>query len=188
MSQTPTGVMFDMPTARRVVAATRTVERSPRPPAGGPPSAFGGSGLYYAKIVGESTAKPGHYSWKIIDRDDGDWVDRDPRVFDSGCSAMELNGATGIAADTVVRLWWVGETTDPYPTDPSPAPDAAGDDDTDVKVTDTPYPAFMFEVGGALPKAQYQYQMFGMVSQNQTGFTFILAHPMVDDQTSSGGT
>jgi hypothetical protein len=33
--------------------------------------------------------------------------------------------------------------------------------------------------GGALPQAQYQYQGWFAVSQNQMGFSFVCAHPMI---------
>ena len=33
--------------------------------------------------------------------------------------------------------------------------------------------------GGSLPEAQYQYQGWFAVSQNQMGFSFVVAHPMI---------
>jgi hypothetical protein len=175
---------FDQQSAQRIVRAVRTVERTAGATTPGARPMPGATGPFYAKIVGESTSKPGNYSWKVVDRVNGAWVDRTPRVFDSGCSAVELNGTTGLAVGTVVRAAWAGELTAAYPTDPSPAPAAAGGNDTDLKVGAKPWPSFLFEVT-ALPQGQYPDMFYGVVTTNQMGFMFVPASAMT--QSESGG-
>jgi hypothetical protein len=48
---------------------------------------------------------------------------------------------------------------------------------------------FQFTSGGSsLPVGQYQYQLYGMVSTNQTGFTYALAHAMTPIYNGSSGS
>ena len=155
-----TGVQFDPQSATRISQVVKRVEQAgpPRTPAG---PAVLPSASFYAKLVGASSSKPGSYSWTIVDLVNGTWTERTPRIFDSSCSATELNGATGLTTATITLMVFQGYTTAAPPTDPSPAPVAAGSGDVDLNSTggsNTSFPTYVF-AAGLLPPGGVKYQV-----------------------------
>ena len=162
-----TAFNFDKQGVQRIVKTVRNAERTAG--AGSPPPTHpvNRATSWYAQIVGESKTKLGYYSWTTVDPSTvspgifwqnhpgvsyypGLFVERTPRVFDSGCSACDINHASGVAPGTIVRMSFGGYAPNASPTDPAPAPAAAGAGDVDVKVSSgTSYPVYLFEVAAA---------------------------------------
>lgn len=131
MSQTPTA--FSLPLARRVVAATRRVERQRRklgPDPGSPPNVRRGKPIL-ARITGNASLATNRwkYAWTEVRLDGDDVVD----VTNGRSGTTETDYAINLAEiqHTSTYAWGVDITADDYPDGFAPRPvGGGGADDT----------------------------------------------------------
>jgi hypothetical protein len=142
---------FDQQSAQRIANMVRNAERTAGAGSPLPPTAITRTPPWYAKLTSQSAGTPGHYCWTMVDLVNGAWTERAPRVFDSSCSAVDLNKASGLASGTIVLMGWAGYSTTATPDDPATAPPSGATGDTDLKSTVGPYPCFIFAAGDSLP-------------------------------------
>jgi hypothetical protein len=145
------GVMFDFRSAQDIADVVRAA-KARQPGLQGQirsPNSSAQQPAFRAEITGVSGS---HYSWKKRDIVAGVLVDSSPLVSDANYSAYEANGS-GVAIGDQVQLDWAGY-------------DADGN------------PQYIFSVGGAIPRCQYEGMLLGMVTTNQTGWFFPSATPM----------
>lgn len=110
---------------------------------------------FWVELTEEDGSNPGRYKWKLSDYVDHEWTDRTPAIS-SGAdyTAIEANGVSGLEGGRF-QVEFYGY-------------DAEG----------KPRYLFIGGGGGSLPTGQYQHMVYQNVTQNESGFDFVMAHTL----------